>query len=61
MEKVFNKDGVLKVRFGADRKDQIKKWLDGVDYFYAIKYAKKVNDPVFGTALEFPCIMIGNL
>ena len=57
MKKVFNKDGDLKIRFGANSKDQIKKWLDGVDYFYAIKYAKKINnDPVFGISLEFPCI-----
>lgn len=60
MKKVFNKDGDSTLRFGANSKVQIIKWLDGIDYNYAIKYAKKVKDPVFGKALEFPCEIIFN-
>ena len=58
MKKVFNEKGDLVVRFASDSKDQIVKWLDGVDYDYAIKFAKEVDCPVFVKALEFPCIFI---
>lgn len=58
MKKVFKEDGDLLLRFAANAKDQIVKWLDGVDYDYAVQYAKEVDCPVFGKALEFPCVVI---
>jgi hypothetical protein len=57
MKKVFNEKGKLVVRFASDSKDQITNWLDGVEYDYAIKFAKEVDDPVFGKALCFPCVV----
>jgi len=36
MKKVFKNDGDLILRFAKDAKEQIVKWLDGVDYDYAV-------------------------
>jgi len=58
MKKIFNKDGDLVIRFAADAKEQIIKWLNGVDYNFAVKFAKEVDCPVFGKSLEFPCTII---
>lgn len=55
MKKVFSENGELKLRFAHDAKEQIVKWLNGVDYDYAVQYAKEVDCPVFIKALEFPC------
>ena len=57
MKKVFKNDGDLILRFAKDAKEQIVKWLDGVDYDYAVQYAKEVDCPVFGKALDFPCVV----
>ena len=56
MKKVFNEKGDLTVRFASDSKEQITEWLNGVEYDYAMKFAKEVDDPIFGKALAFPCI-----
>ena len=58
MKKVFNENGDLVVRFAADAKEQITKWLNGVEYDFAIKFSKKVDCPVFGKALDFPCLVV---
>ena len=60
MKKVFNENGDLIIRFGKDAKEQITKWLNGVDYDFAIKFAKEVDCPVFGKALDFPCVVVFN-
>jgi len=57
MKKIFNEKGDLIVRFAIDAKDQITKWLNDVDYNYAMKFAKEVDCPVFGKALDFPCVI----
>ena len=57
MKKVFDENGDLIVRFAKNATKQIKKWLGNVDYNHAIKFAKEVDCPVFGKALDFPCIM----
>ena len=61
MRKVFDKDGDFILHFASDAKEQITKWLDGVDYDYAVQYAKIVEDSVFGEALCFPCTVVGLL
>ena len=58
MEKVFKEDGDLLLRFATDAKEQIVKWLNGVDYDYAAQYAKEVDCPVFSKAFEFPCVVV---
>ena len=58
MKKVFNEKGDLVVRFAANAKEQITKWLDGVDYDFAIKFAKEVDCPIFGKALDFQCVVV---
>ena len=58
MKKVFKEDGDLIIRFNSKAKDQIIKWLDGIDYDYAIKFAKEVDCPVFKKGLDFPCIIV---
>ena len=58
MKKVFNRDGEYVVRFAADAKEQIQKWLgENCPYDFAVKFAKMVDCPVFGKALEFPCVV----
>lgn len=57
MKKVFNEEGDLSVRFASDAKEQITEWLDYVEYDYAVKFATEVDDPIFGKALSFPCIV----
>jgi hypothetical protein len=57
MKKVFNEKGKLVVRFASDAKEQITEWLDDIDYDYAVKFAKEVDDPVFGKALAFPSVV----
>ncbi|MFO7968827.1 MAG: hypothetical protein R6U15_01800 [Candidatus Izemoplasmatales bacterium] len=55
MKKVFNKDGEYVVRFAADAKNQIHEWLgENCPYEFAVKFAKEVDCPVFGKALDFP-------
>lgn len=56
--KVFDKDGDHQLRFKADRKDQIQEWLGDIKYEDAVVYAQEVDCPVFGKALEFPCMVI---
>jgi hypothetical protein len=56
MKKVFKNDGDLILRFAKDDKELIVKWLDGVSYDYAVQYANEVDCPVFGKALDFPCV-----
>ena len=58
MKKIFNEKGNLVIRFAADANEQITKWLDGVDYDFAVKFAKEVDCPVFGKALDFPCVVV---
>jgi hypothetical protein len=58
MKKVFSENGTEALRFKKDAKDQIVKWLGDIDYNYAIKFAKEVDCPVFGKAVEFPCVVI---
>jgi len=58
MKKVFNKKGDLVVRFASDAKEQITEWLDGVDYSFAVKFAKEVDCPIFGKALDFPSVVV---
>ena len=58
MKKVFNQNGDLVVRFASDEKEQIIKWLDGVDYDFAVKFAKEVDCPIFGKALDFPSVIV---
>lgn len=58
MKKVFNQNGDLVVRFASDEKEQITKWLDGVDYDFAVKFAKEVDCPIFGKALDFPSVIV---
>lgn len=60
MKKIFNKDGQLRLRFSEDAKEQICDWLNrnGTKYDNAIRYAVKVKCPVFGNAVEFPCIVL---
>lgn len=57
MIKVFDKDGDLKLRFAEDAKEQIAQWLgkNNTTEEEAMKYAAKIDCPVFGKALEFPC------
>ena len=57
MKKIFNEKGDLTVRFASDSKEQIIEWLNGVEYDYAVTFAKEVDDPIFGKALAFPCIV----
>ena len=57
-QKVFNQDGDLVVRFAIDAKEQITKWLDCVDYDFAIKFAKEVDCPVFGKSFDFPSVEV---
>lgn len=61
MKKVFNENGDLIVRFAFDAKEQITKWLDGVDYDYAVSHAKEVDCSVFGKSLDFPCVSVQNV
>ena len=58
MKKVFNQNGDLVVRFASVEKEQITKWLDGVDYDFAVKFAKEVDCPIFGKALDFPSVIV---
>jgi len=58
MKKVFNENGDLVVRFAADAKEQITNWLNGIDYNFAVSFAKEVDCPVFGKALDFPCVVL---
>lgn len=55
MKKIFDENGNFKLHFAVESTDQIKEWLQPVEYSYAIKFAKEVNCPVFGKALQFPC------
>jgi len=57
MKKVFNENGDFVIRFAADAKEQIQKWLgENCPYDFAVQFAKEVDCPVFGKALEFPCV-----
>ena len=59
MKKIFNRDGKYGIRFAADAKDQIQEWLgENCPYDFAIQFAKEVDCPVFGKALEFPCVVV---
>ena len=59
MKKVFNKDGEYVVRFASDAKEQIEKWLgENYPYDFAVKFEKEVDCPVFGKALDFPCVVV---
>lgn len=59
MKKVFNRDGEYVVRFASDAKEQIEKWLgENCPYDFAVKFAKEVDCPVFGKALDFPCVVV---
>lgn len=62
MKKIFDTEGELKIRFGKDDIEGINKWLanSGIELHpeRVYKFAKEVNDPVFGEALEFPCTAI---
>lgn len=60
--KVFDENGELKVRFKSDRTEQIINWLklNNTSLDHAMKYAKDVEDRVFGKSLEFPCSVITN-
>lgn len=53
-KKIFDKNGDLILRFSKKDTAGIKKWL-GIDYKESMKFAKNVDCPVFGKALEFPC------
>lgn len=55
MKKIFDENGDFELQFAAESTDQIKEWLSPVEYSYAIKFAKEVDCPVFGKALQFPC------
>jgi len=55
--KVFKQDGKVTLRFAKDSKEQIMGWLNGIDYDYAVKFAREVDCPVFGKALDFPCVV----
>lgn len=55
IKKIFDPNGDLKVTFARDAEDQIQYWLGDIPYDEAIKWAKDIDCPVFGTALEFPC------
>lgn len=57
MKKIFDENGDFELQFPADSIDQIKEWLSPIEYSYAIKFAKEVDCPVFGKALQFPCGM----
>jgi hypothetical protein len=60
MFKVFDPEGEFTLRFKKGRKEQIEEFLSRNDtpYEEAMKYAKEVNCPVFGEALDFPCTVI---
>ena len=57
MKKVFNIYGAYELRFAKESKEQIITWLDGVDYDFALEFAKEVDCPVFGKALDFPACL----
>lgn len=57
VQKLFDKNGNLKVRFAVDAKQEIKDWLskNNTTEEEGIKHSAEVDCPVFGKALEFPC------
>ena len=62
IKKVFDADGDLVLRFAKTDTEGINKWLteSGIELHpeRVYKFAKEVNCPVFGLALEFPCSAI---
>lgn len=59
VKKVFDKEGGMSIRFNADATEQIKDWLalSGTSLKKAMPYSTLIDDcPVFGKAIEFPCV-----
>jgi len=64
MKKIFDVNGDLTVRFAKTDTEGINKWLaqSGIELHpeRVYEFAKEVNCPVFGIALDFPCSIIEN-
>jgi len=64
MKKIFDVDGKFVARFAKTDIEGINKWLaeSGIELYpeRVYKFAKEVNCPVFGIALDFPCSIIEN-
>lgn len=62
MKKIFDTDGDLIIRFAKNDTEGINKWLaeSGIELRpeRIYQFAKEVDCPIFGKALDFPCSAI---
>lgn len=62
MRKIFDVKGEYILRFPKNDTEKINKWLSesGIELHpeRIYQFAKEVNCPVFGVALDFPCSII---